>query len=136
MVEQKKVYDDLLARGARFFNAIHPNVYVDLTADLGIGILLASHCSVMPNAKVGNNCIICAACSIDHDVVIGDNVYISPGVNLAGGCQIGAGTFIGTNAAVLPKVRVGNNCVIGAGAVVKDDVSDGIRVAGIPAKQI
>lgn len=136
MAQRQEVYEELISRGGRFFNAFHPNVYLDSTAEIGHGVLLASNCSVMPNAKVGNNCIICAHSSIDHDVNIGSNSYISPGVNLAGGSKVGMGTLIGMNASVLPGVSVGSGAIVGAGSVVREDVPDDATVAGVPARII
>lgn len=50
--------------------------------------------------------------------VIGDNVYISPGVK------------------IVKPVRIGNNVTIGANAVVNKDIPDNCVVAGVPAKII
>ena len=50
--------------------------------------------------------------------VIGDNVYIGPGV------------------CIVEDVHIGNNVTIGAGSVVTHDVPDYAVVVGVPAKVI
>ena len=50
--------------------------------------------------------------------------------------KIGNDVFIGVNAIIMPGVSVGSRVVIGAGSVVTRDVSDGVVVAGNPARVI
>lgn len=50
--------------------------------------------------------------------VIGDNVYIGPGV------------------CIVEDVKIGSNVCIGAGAVVTKDIPSGSTAAGVPAKVI
>lgn len=47
---------------------------------------------------------------------------------------VGHDVWIGTNVVILPGVRIGNGAVIGAGAVVTSDVPDYAVCAGVPAK--
>jgi sugar O-acyltransferase (sialic acid O-acetyltransferase NeuD family) len=134
--ERITIFEKMQSEDFQFFNAIHPGIYIDETAVLGTGIMLAATCAVTPNAHIGNDCCICAACTIDHNSEVGDHCYLSPGVNLAGAVKIGRGVFIGTNACVLPTIKVGEGAVVGAGAVVIRDVEPYTTVAGVPAKPI
>lgn len=54
-------------------------------------------CVVLPKAKIGNNCNICAHVLIENDVVIGDNVTIKSGVQVWDGVTIEDNVFIGPN---------------------------------------
>jgi serine O-acetyltransferase len=49
---------------------------------------------------------------------------------------LGNNIFIGSGAKILGGIRIGNNVKIGANAVVVEDVSDNVTVAGIPARII
>ena len=44
--------------------------------------------------------------------------------------------FIGPRAIILPGVHIGKGAVIGAGAVVTKDITPGMVVGGVPAKEI
>lgn len=136
LVARERVFRLLQAKGRRVINAIHPRVIIDRCATLGIGNIIAANCVIHPNAKVGNNCFFCVAATVDHDDEIGDNVYLSPGVHLAGAVILEENVFVGTSAAVLPGVRIGKGAVIGAGAIVTRDVASGITVVGVPARPI
>jgi len=94
----------------------------------GDGLKLEHFGSVIvnPKARIGKNCTIHGNCCIgskggfpDDSPVIGDNVDIGQGAQILGG------------------IKVADNVRIGAGAiVVKDILTPGVTVVGIPAKAI
>ncbi|MBR5964575.1 MAG: N-acetyltransferase [Treponema sp.] len=55
-------------------------------------------CVVFPEAKIGENCNICAHVLIENDVVIGNNVTVKSGVQLWDGVTVEDNVFIGPNA--------------------------------------
>ena len=81
---------------------------------------------VNPKARIGKNCKIHGNCCIGSDggypdasPVIGDNVDIGQGAQILGG------------------IKVADDVRIGAGAVVvKDILTKGVTVVGIPARII
>ena len=93
-----------------------------------MGLSIAHTGTIVVNgfAKIGKNCRIHVDVNIgtqygyeDKVPVIGDNVFISPGVKMFG------------------DIRIGNNVVIGANSVVNRSFSeDSICIAGVPAKKI
>ncbi len=76
---------------------IHPLSDVQ-SEDIGGGTLIWQFCVILPNAKIGKNCNICAQVLIEGDVVVGDNVTIKSGVQLWDGVRIENDVFIGPNA--------------------------------------
>ena len=92
----------------------------------GEGLQLEHFGSVIinPKARIGKNCKINGNCCIgsdggypDDSPVIGDNVDIGQGAQILGG------------------IRIADGVRIGAGAVVvKDVVSPGVTVVGIPGR--
>lgn len=94
----------------------------------GDGLKLEHFGSVIvnPKSRIGKNCIIHGNCCIgsnggypDDSPVIGDNVDI------------------GQNAQVLGGITIADNVRIGAGAVVvKDVLTPGVTVVGVPGKEI
>lgn len=73
---------------------------------------------------------------------IGDNVNLSPGVILGrsnrGGNKgfpiLGNNVYVGPGVKIVGAVRIGNNVAIGANSVVVKDIPDNAVAAGIPAK--
>jgi len=101
------------------------------------------------NTIVGNH----VSFNLDEEVVLGQNVSISPYVKIyTGSHQIGPGSnrrmpavvaspvtvedgcWIGLGAMLLPGVTVGHGSVVGAGAVVSQDVPPNTFVQGNPAQ--
>jgi acetyltransferase-like isoleucine patch superfamily enzyme len=98
-------------------------------------------------SQVARSAWIDSTSSIDRThpagIEIGDRVWIGPyamvlahdmsrGVYLE--TRIGARSTIGARAIVMPGVTIGEDCVIEPGSVVSQDVADGERVAGNPAR--
>lgn len=52
---------------------------------------------ILPGARIGSDCNICAHCLIESDVQIGDRVTIKSGVQLWDGVRVGDDVFIGPN---------------------------------------
>lgn len=86
---------------------------------------------VLPKARIGENCNICAHCFIENDVRIGDNVTIKNGVYLWDGITIENNVQIGPNVTFtndkyprakqpfkLCRTIVKKNASIGAGSVI------------------
>lgn len=77
-------------------------------------VKMGANCTILPMVLFGRK----TPETIDSDIVVGDNCYISTGVTILG------------------PVKIGNNVTIGAGAVVNHDIPDNAVVAGVPAKII
>jgi len=92
-------------------------------------------CVVLPDAKIGNNCNICAHVFIENDVVIGDNVTIKNGVQLWDGVMIEDDVFIGPNTTftndLLPRSKTHDQDNIKR-TVVKAGASIGANVTILP----
>ena len=81
---------------------------------------------VNENACIGSNCRLHACVNIgtvpgveNAAPIIGDNVYIAPGVKIYG------------------KIKIANGCIIGANAVVnKSFEEENICIAGVPCRKI
>jgi len=107
--------------------SLGPNIFGPGVAIVHYGLLV-----IDPTTRIGKNCRIHMGAHIGgsaqfvpaedqhkYSPRIGDNVYIGPGAKLYG------------------PIRIGNNCTIGANSVVtKSFESDGLTLAGIPAKVI
>ena len=83
---------------------------------------------------MGAHCIVNTHASVDHDCHLGDFVHIAPHAALCGHVEIGEGTLIGAGAVVVPGVKIGKWSVIGAGSLIRNDIPDGVLVAGNPGR--
>jgi UDP-2-acetamido-3-amino-2,3-dideoxy-glucuronate N-acetyltransferase len=64
---------------------------------IGADTRIWQFCVVMPEARIGSGCNICAQVFIENDVVIGDRVTVKCGVQIWDGLRIGDDVFIGPN---------------------------------------
>ena len=75
-------------------------------------------------------------CHVAHDVILGKNVALGPGVTFGGHAVIGDNTWVGLGSNIKEHVTVGANSLIGMGANVVKNVPDGKVAIGNPAKII
>jgi len=122
--------------GYRLATAVHPTAVLAGGARLAPGAMVMANAVVNPDASIGRGAIVNTGAIVDHDCTIGDFAHVAPGARLAGGVSVGARALVGVGASVIPGVSIGADAVVAAGAVVVTDVEDGMKVAGIPARQI
>ena len=65
--------------------------------NIGLGTNIWQFCVILPKARIGRNCNICAQVLIENDVFIGDNVTIKSGVQIWDGITIEDNVMIGPN---------------------------------------
>ena len=75
---------------------IHPLSDVK-TENIGVDTNIWQFCVIFPNAKIGDNCNICANVLIENEVSVGNNVTIKSGVQLWDGVTLEDNVFIGPN---------------------------------------
>jgi acetyltransferase-like isoleucine patch superfamily enzyme len=106
---------------------------------IGSGTRIWQFVVVLPGARIGADCNICAHCFIENDVVIGDRVTVKSGVYLWDGMVIEDDVFLGPNAtftndpfprsrklpAEFARTRIGKGASVGAGAVILPGVTIG-----------
>ena len=130
------VFSKLKKLGAILPMCVGPNVYVDETAKIGLGVFIGAGAMILVNSIIGDNVIINTGSSVDHDCVIENNAQITAGVRLAGATKIGEGAFLGMGVLTIPCVSIGNYVQVMAGSVIVKDVEQNFIVGGYPAKVI
>ncbi len=117
---------------------IHPEIELSRWLEIGRGSVIFSGTVLTTNIRLGRHVHINVACSVSHDVAIGDYSTLSPGVHISGHVHIGRRVFIGTGAVFIngtsrEPLVIGDDAVIAAGACVVGPVEAGAMVAGVPA---
>lgn len=83
------------------------------STNIGKNTTIWQFCVVMPGAKIGSDCNICAGSFIEDDVVIGNEVTIKNGVYIFNSITIKDKVFIGPNVTftndLYPKSRRKSN---------------------------
>lgn len=110
---------------------IHPLSDVQ-SPHIGAGTRVWQFVVVLPGARIGAQCNLCAHVLIEDDVVVGDRVTVKSGVQLWNGLSVGDDVFIGPNATFtndkfprskrfldeVGRTRIEAGASIGAGAVI------------------
>ena len=118
-------------------NIIHKSSDVQ-SRNIGLGTSIWQYCVILPGAKIGNNCNICANAFIENEVKIGNNVTIKNGVQIWDGITIGDDVFIGPNATFCNDLHPRSKCPPEKflETVIEDGVSIGANATILPGIKI
>ncbi len=122
--------------GFRLPNAVSPRAAISPAARLGQGVAVMAGAVINADAAIGDLAIVNSGAVVEHDSHIGAAAHVGPGCAVAGGVRIGERTLLGVGASVVPGVTIGADVVVGAGASVTDDLPDGVRALGVPARAV
>lgn len=86
--------------------------------------------------EVGNSCLLLSSTHCAHDVLIGDNVTLSPAAHIAGHATLWAYANIGMSASVHQDVEVGPGAMVGMAAAVRKDVPPWSVSLGNPGRAV
>ena len=117
---------------------IHPSADVQST-QIGEGTSIWQYVVVLPQARIGRDCNVCAQVFIENDVIVGDRVTIKNGVQLWDGLRIEDDVFIGPNVTFtndrfprskvwpesFPQTTIQRGASIGGGAVILPGITIG-----------
>jgi acetyltransferase-like isoleucine patch superfamily enzyme/dTDP-4-dehydrorhamnose 3,5-epimerase-like enzyme len=117
---------------------IHPSADVQ-SVHIGGETKIWQFCVVLPGARIGSDCNICAHVFIEADVTIGDRVTVKSGVQLWDGVTLEDDVFVGPNATFtndrrprsrqhperFARTRVKQGASIGANATVLPGITIG-----------
>lgn len=105
---------------------IHPEAFIDNTAEIGPGTVIMPATFINYKAKIGSHCIIAPFSMIGHGATLGNKSIISPNCCIGGSTTIGENFVAGQSVAISDHLTIVANvtCVIGS-VVTKDIVKPG-----------
>lgn len=131
---RRRLFERWSDEGYSFASVVHPSAIIARDITAGEGVQIMAGVVIQPGCTLGADTIVNTRASVDHDAVIGAHVHIAPGCVLSGGVVVGEGAHLGTGCTVIQGVRIGRGALVAAGAVVVNDIPDGGRVRGVPAR--
>lgn len=124
------------AHGLALPAVVHPAALLSPSARVGAGVQVMARAVIGPEATLGDFALVNTGAIVEHDCTLGPAVHLGPGAVLCGGVAVGARVLVGAGAVVRAGCRIGADAVIGAGAAVTQDVAEGARMGGVPARPI
>src|SRR6478609_5732828 len=81
---------------------------------------------------IGSNCLLMAYTHIAHDCIVGDNVILANGVQMAGHVTVENNARIGGLSAIHQFVNIGRHVMIEGGSMVSKDVPPFVKAGRYP----
>ena len=131
---RQRIYATMESHGDKLLTLVSPASTVAVDALIGRGAFVGDCAVLQSGASVGVCALIDTAAVLEHDVIVGDFVTVSPGSVVCGGSKLCTGAIVGAGATVIEKVTIGENTLVGAGSVVLHDVEANVVVVGNPAR--
>lgn len=119
---RQMVYLKAKKLGFYFPVILHPQAWVDGSAQLAEGAQVMAGAMIQPDCLVGENTIINTRSSIDHDCHIGNHVHVAPGATLCGTVTVQDGAFIGAGATIIQGLTIPSGSLVRAGSVLIRDL--------------
>lgn len=137
-IAEKEKYVELLLKRRKVMpvNAIHNNVKLSTTVQIGHGNLLGSGCIVNTLCSIGSFNIIQAGAIVEYGTQIADNIFIGAGAILGPGVKVARGAYIGAGSVITGGVKIGENAKVVSGSLVVKNVDADDTVFGHPAKSV
>ncbi|MFX0014282.1 MAG: acyltransferase [Promethearchaeota archaeon] len=122
------------------------NVVIRETCNIGQGSIIGSGTILDSGVSIGQNARIQSNNFIPPKIVLGDNVFLGPGVRFSNdkypvsnkliGTKVEDNVIIGIGAILMAGLTIGKNAVIAAGALITKDVPRNQVMMGVPAKPV
>lgn len=114
----------------------------EFTVEIEDGVTITGNITIdagtVRNTKICTNSMIMKGCHIGHDVIVKENVTISPHCCIGGLVIVEEGANLGMGAIIHPRQRIGSFAMIGMATVVtkKAVIKPGHIYVGSPSKEI
>ncbi|OAI55369.1 hypothetical protein AYO48_03780 [Gaiella sp. SCGC AG-212-M14] len=135
-VGRAEIGERALAAGFELPALVDESARVCASAQLGEGAQILALAYIGPDTRVGRFVLVNTGSIVEHDAALEDGAVLAPGVCVCGRASVGREATVGAGATILPDVRIGAGAVVGAGSLVRDDVPESTRVAGVPARSL
>lgn len=132
--QKRKVYDLLEKQGAKFISIVSPYAIVAKNSNIGIGCIITGGSIISGGVSIGDFVNINGS-MLYSGAEIG-NYSTTTGYTVVENAHVGEGVFIGTKAVVSEGCNIGDWSQIYAGSVVTENITAGVQVFGMPAKEI
>ena len=107
--------------------------YVVIEDDVRIGANATIDRATLGQTVIHKGARIGSLVQVGHNVQVGEDSSVSDGVGICGSCKIGNHVTIGQGVGMVGHIRIGDHAEIVSGAGISKDVSDGIKMQGVPA---
>lgn len=106
---REKIFSTAANNGISLSNIIHPDAYIESTAELGCGNLIMHGSYIGSKVVIGNGNLLFPGVCITHHNRIGNFNFFSPGVSIGGYTKVASRCKIGMNSVVKPYIEVASN---------------------------
>lgn len=130
---KEKIAALLKSKGAKFETIIAPWSIIPDNISIGEGCIISPYL-IMPGVKIGNFVNIMGSV-VGSQAEIGDYSTITGFANVTN-AKIGKRVFVGSHAVIMNQRKIGDDAFICVGSVVFNNVKQGQKVFGIPAKKV
>lgn len=131
------IYEKLNKWGLKTPNFISSNAFVDPSAIILDGNIIAHKVVINAQARIGDNNLVNTSAVVEHNAVVGNNNHLGPLSVMCGNTKLGDTSFIGAGSVILPSISLGNHCTLGARATLTKDCNlENSVLVGTPARII
>lgn len=134
--KRKSKFVELVEKGFKFTNIIHPTAVVCESVTIGINNIIFPQVCLEPNVEIGDNNIIWSQSLVGHDAKIHSHNYISAKVLVGGNSTIKNGCFLGNATNMINDLQLEAETYLVAGSFLFTDTQESTKYFGNPARKV
>ena len=116
--DRRNHYNRLKSQGFKMANIVSPTAVIHGNIK-GDNCWICDYVVVENDAEIGNDVLIKAKSTIQHNVIVEDHCFLAAHSLMAGNALVGEQSYIGVASVIFNGVTIGKKCLVGGGVTVK-----------------
>lgn len=121
---RQQKYEACKAKGYTLVNYVSSHCTMLTQYPIGDNCFIFEDNTIQPFVRIGSNVTLWSGNHIGHHSTIEDHNFVSSHVVISGHCHIGRNCFLGVNATLHNGVRLAPETLVGAGGIIAKDTEE------------
>lgn len=133
---RKRLVEQLEGCGGRFESFIHPTARIAKTAKVANGAVIYPNAVVSNQSELSGHVHLNYFASVGHDCRLGRYCLLAPYATLNGNVRLDDEVYLSTHGTVAPGCRLGRRSKLSANSACMRDAPENTLVFGVPGRQV
>jgi sugar O-acyltransferase (sialic acid O-acetyltransferase NeuD family) len=134
--QREKIYQQIKKKGYKLINYLSSKSIIFDNVKIGENCFILEANTVQPFVNIGNDVVLWSGNHIGHHSIIKDHVFFTSHVVLSGNCVVESNCFLGVNSATKENLLLSEGTFVAMGTCLTKSTEPYSVYSGNPAKKI